>query len=287
MSVMPAGVHFAGGLRDVVMRADLGDRQSVHIGTQTDGAIAGPSLQDADDADAFMHLDPQIAQDCRDLGLGGDFLESKFGCTVKVPAHSGQRVVKICHGVSSETDWQSSQSKRPTGVKEGAVNDYFRPCFFGSTTVFRNTGPKRAGLWPPSALTTDDRLRRKLGQFSAPYLAAKTKRSACSVADHLLQLDPGVIGLKAQHIGLIGLHGAHADDDISGLRCRGVMGFQQSGGRLAKITRQQVGEMARDDIFGFQKHRMAPDAKQTGITVQWFAYIDSKGTRLPLVRRGR
>jgi hypothetical protein len=48
VSVVPASMHFPGGLRTMLERVDFLDRQGVHIRPQPDRSRAAPSLEHAD-----------------------------------------------------------------------------------------------------------------------------------------------------------------------------------------------------------------------------------------------
>ena len=105
MPVMATGMHRPGIGRDVVMRALLGDRQRIHIGAQSNRAVAAPCAQDADYPRAFMDLKAQIAQDRGDLCLGPRLLKPEFGMAVKVVAQRRQLLVKSVHRPILKLSW--------------------------------------------------------------------------------------------------------------------------------------------------------------------------------------
>jgi hypothetical protein len=66
------------------MRAGFLYRQRIHVSPQPDGTVTVACAQDADNADAFMHLQPQIAQDARYLRFGALLVKAKLRVAVKI-----------------------------------------------------------------------------------------------------------------------------------------------------------------------------------------------------------
>jgi hypothetical protein len=96
VTVVPARVHRAGGLRAIRNVVLLGDRQRVHVGAQQHG-LPGTALRAGDDGrdagarDRGARLEPERAQPVRDQARGAALLERELGMRVQVAARLDDR----------------------------------------------------------------------------------------------------------------------------------------------------------------------------------------------------
>ena len=81
---MPTGMHDTGGFRHIAVLAGFVDRQRIHIRAKTNGTIASPSTQDADDPLSLVNLEPGFSQEIGNHRLGARFLKPKFRMPMEI-----------------------------------------------------------------------------------------------------------------------------------------------------------------------------------------------------------
>ena len=113
VAVVTAGMHHAGGLRGIGQTGFLVDRQRIHIGAQTDAAIAAAlALDDADNTgfpDAGVHLvHPVFPQLFSNDARGPDLGEPDFRMSVQIL----ENLFKL--GLALLDNWQNSHYAFPS-----------------------------------------------------------------------------------------------------------------------------------------------------------------------------
>jgi len=99
VGIVAAGVHHplvAGSISDAGL---FPDRQSVHVGTKSNGLPGGLSTAQTDDAgtpDSVLNLHPEALQVFGDPGSGTLLLKAELGVPVKVAADFLQPVIQPC-----------------------------------------------------------------------------------------------------------------------------------------------------------------------------------------------